>query len=392
VVDSPDINAFALPGGYIYINRGLLAYLNSEAELAAVLGHEIGHVTARHGVKQQSQAQAWNILGQAVAIGTGVGAAGDLTNILGGAIVSGYGRDMELEADGLGAEYLARAGYDPQAMIEVVKVLKSQEDFARDQARLQGRPAPSGYHGLFSTHPDNDTRLQQVVSAASPLQNGRQSVNREAFLKQLQGLPFGDSEASGVRRGQQFLHADLGIALDIPQGWELQNRPEVLIFHTPDQQAFIAMSLEKADARLTPAEILHRRLGTQRLAAEETLSAQGLQGVTGVIAGRPARRVATVVKDGNAFMFVGQVRNAPLETRDQSFLEVVRSLRPLTASERKLAQPLRLQLVKVKPGDTLESLARGSSAPADQLARIRLLNGLYPDGQPRVGDTLKIPR
>ena len=98
VVDSPDINAFALPGGYIYIHRGLMAYLNSEAELAAVLGHEVGHVTARHSVRQQSQSAAWGILGQAVAIGTGVGAAADITNVLGGAVVSGYGRDMELEA------------------------------------------------------------------------------------------------------------------------------------------------------------------------------------------------------------------------------------------------------------------------------------------------------
>ena len=114
VVDSPDINAFALPGGYIYIHRGLMAYLNSEAELAAVLAHEVGHVTARHSVQQQSQSQAWNILGQAVAIGTGVSAAGDLTNVLGGAMVRGYGRDMELQADGLGAQYLARSGYDPR--------------------------------------------------------------------------------------------------------------------------------------------------------------------------------------------------------------------------------------------------------------------------------------
>ena len=117
VVDSPDINAFAIPGGHVYIHRGLMAYLGSEAELAAVLGHEVGHVTARHSVRQQSQSAAWGILGSAVAIGTGVGAAGDVTNALGTAFVRGYGRDMELEADGFGAQYLARSGYDPQAMI-----------------------------------------------------------------------------------------------------------------------------------------------------------------------------------------------------------------------------------------------------------------------------------
>jgi predicted Zn-dependent protease len=392
VVDSPDINAFALPGGHIYINRGLLAYLNSEAELAAVLGHELGHVTARHGVQQQSQAQAWGILSQVVAVGTGVGIAGDLTNVLGGAVVSGYGRDMELQADALGAEYLARAGYDPQAMIEVVKVLKAQEDYARDQARLKGKPEPAGYHGLFATHPDNDSRLQQVINAAAPLLTGKGTVNREVFLQHLQGLPFGDSEASGVRRGQQFLHADLGIALDIPQGWEMQNRPEVLIFNTSDQQAFIAMTLDQADPRLTPAEILRRRLGTQRLSAEETLNAHGLQGVTGVIAGRPARRMAVVVKGDNAFMFVAQVKNAPLESSDQNFMAVISSLRPLAANERKLAEPLRLQIVKVKSGDSMDSLARSNPAPADKPALLRLLNGLYPNGQPAVGDALKIPR
>src|SRR5690606_540866 len=143
LVDSPDVNAFALPGGYIYIHRGLLAYLNSEAELAAVLGPEVGHVTARHSVRQQSQSTAWGLLGQAAAIGTGVGAVGDLTSVMGNAFVRGYGRDMELEADGLGAQYLARSGYDPQAMIEVVKVLKNQEDFARDQAARRGEAQPA---------------------------------------------------------------------------------------------------------------------------------------------------------------------------------------------------------------------------------------------------------
>ena len=115
VVDSADINAFALPGGHVYINRGLLIYLNSEAQMAAVLGHEIGHVTARHGVRQQSIAMSTGLIGQLISIGTGIPAAGDLSNMLGTAMVRGYGRDMELEADGLGAEYLARTGYRPDS-------------------------------------------------------------------------------------------------------------------------------------------------------------------------------------------------------------------------------------------------------------------------------------
>src|SRR5574340_13310 len=171
VLDTPEINAFALPGGYVYVTRGILAYLNSEAELAAVVGHEIGHVTARHGVRQQSAAQAAN-LGLTIAsifvpeLNTNI--AQNLTNLLGGALLSGYGREHELEADRLGAQYLARTDYDPQAMIRVVGVLKNQELKDAELARQEGRE-PRRYSGLFATHPDNDTRLKQVVGEADKL-------------------------------------------------------------------------------------------------------------------------------------------------------------------------------------------------------------------------------
>ncbi|PJE42521.1 MAG: peptidase M48 Ste24p [Pseudomonas sp.] len=394
VVDSPDINAFALPGGYIYIHRGLLAYLSSEAELAAVLGHEVGHVTARHSVQQQSQSTAWGLLGQAVAIGTGVGAAADVTGVLGSAVVRGYGRDMELEADGLGAQYLARSGYDPQAMIEVVKVLKNQEDFARDQATARGEAQPAGgYHGLFDTHPDNDRRLQQVLGPARALATGQQEVNREAFLKRLEGLPFGDSADTGVRRGQRFYHADLNFTLAFPKGWSLLNRPDALIGHTADQQAFIAMTLEDNPQQLTPAELLRKRVGGQRLVAGVELQQAGLNGYSAVIPGTAAKRVAVIQYGSRVYLFVGAVRGrASLETQDEQFLSVIKSFRPMTSAEFQQAQPLRLQMVKVKPGQTIEALAEGSKLPGDALKTLRLLNNLYPSGQPRAGDWLKVVR
>ena len=171
VLDTPEINAFALPGGYVFITRGILAYLNSEAELAAVMGHEIGHVTARHSVRQYSAAQAANI-GLTIAsifvpeINTNVGQ--NLANIMGGALLSGYGREQELEADRLGAQYLARADYDPQAIIRVLRVLKNQELEDEKLAKEEGRE-PRRYSGLFATHPDNDTRLKEVVGEADKL-------------------------------------------------------------------------------------------------------------------------------------------------------------------------------------------------------------------------------
>ena len=160
VVDSADINAFALPGGYIYVTRGILAYLNSEAEVAGVLSHEIGHVTARHGVKQQSMAHAANfgvLLGAILVPGLRNESAMGMMQNLSVAWIRGYGREDELEADRLGAEYLARAGYDPQAMIKVVTVLKNQELFDAELAKQEGRE-PRKYHGTFDTHLRTTTR------------------------------------------------------------------------------------------------------------------------------------------------------------------------------------------------------------------------------------------
>lgn len=395
LVDSPDVNAFALPGGYIYIHRGLLAYLNSEAELAAVLGHEVGHVTARHSVRQQSQSMAWGLLGQAAAIGTGVGAVGDVANVMGNAFVRGYGRDMELEADGLGAQYLARAGYDPQAMIEVVKVLKNQETFARDQAAKRGEAVPDsgGYHGLFDTHPDNDRRLQEVIGPARALAGGQQEVGRDVFLQMLDGLVFGDSASSGIRRGQHFYHGPLDFTLSYPAGWQMVNRPDVLIGHSADEQAFIAMTLEAADKRLTPAEFLRKRAGSQRLVAGEALQVGALQGYTAVLPGQSARRVAVIYRGDSAFLFVAAVKGrASLETEDERFLSVIRSFRALTAQERKLAEPVRLQLVRAKAGQRLANLVGQSAAAEGGEARLRLLNDLYPSGEPRAGDWVKTLR
>lgn len=394
VIDSPDINAFALPGGYIYIHRGLMAYLGSEAELAAVLGHEVGHVTARHGVRQQSQSTAWGLLGQAVAMGTGVGAAADVTGVLGNAVVRGYGRDMELEADGLGAQYLARGGYDPQAMIEVVKVLKLQEDFARDQAAARGEQQPVGsYHGLFDTHPDNDRRLQQVIGPARALVAGQQEVNREAFLKRLQGLPFGDSAESGIRRGERFYHGDLEFTLAFAKGWSIINEPQQLVGQSPDKQVLVAMMLEDNPRRLDAATLLKQRIGGRRLLSGEPLQQAGLQGYTGLVEGSAPRRVAVILKGGKAYLFIGAAKGrAASATEDAQMLAAISSFRPLQPAERKLAEPLRLQLLRVAPGQTVKALVAGSGLPGDAEATLRLLNNLYPQGEPRLGEWFKTVR
>ncbi len=189
VLDDPSVNAFALPGGFIYITTGIMAYLNSEGELAGVLGHEIGHVTARHGVQQQSAGMASAILVSILSKKAGA-SNGKQLNQLGTALIRGYGRKHELQADRLGAEYLARVGYDPKNMIDVVRVLKAQEEFNKLQARRNGRQ-PSSYHGVFATHPDNDTRLKKVINAASGIKSaGTIGANHDRYLQQINGLKY----------------------------------------------------------------------------------------------------------------------------------------------------------------------------------------------------------
>lgn len=392
VIDSPDINAFALPGGYIYIHRGLIAYLGSEAELAAC--SVMRSATSRRATACASRARP--------APGTSLArrwrsAPGSVRrrpgNVLGTAFVRGYGRDMELEADGLGAQYLARAGYDPTAMIQVVRVLKNQEDFAREEAARNGQAVQAGgYHGLFDTHPDNDRRLQEVVGPARQLANGQQEVGREVFLRHLEGMPFGDSASAGVRRGQNFYHAELDFTLSYPAGWKILNQPSALLGYPADEQSFIGMKLVPHDSRLTPAEFLRKNAG-QRLAQEESLKQAGLNGYTAVVPGNPARRVAVIYQGDRAYLFVGVVKVGSLETQDDRFLSVIRSFRPLRDKERALAQPRRLHLVQVKAGQTLEQLeAGGEGSLSDSVARLRLLNDLYPSGEPRPGDWLKVVR
>ena len=266
VVDSTQINAFALPGGHIYITRGLLAYLNSEAQLAAVLGHEIGHVTARHSVRQQSSHQAAGIgIGLLGVFFPGMNnpAVSQAVNVAGAALLSGYGREHELESDRLGAEYLANIGYDPSAMLEVVRVLKNQEIFDQKLAALEGRQ-PRRYHGLFATHPDNDTRLKEAISYVSQQQTTADLIERERFLDHIDGMLFGDNPADGVFKQGQFLHPTLGFAVTFPQGWRVQNLPDRVVAMSSDNTVQLQMSLAPNAANASAAEIIQKIGGFSR--------------------------------------------------------------------------------------------------------------------------------
>ncbi|HVW65739.1 MAG TPA: M48 family metalloprotease [Nitrosospira sp.] len=403
VVDSPEVNAFALPGGYIYVTRGILAYLNSESELAAVLGHEIGHVTARHSIQQYSAATAANV---ATTLG-GIAAAvflpqlggqlaqgiQSLLGFSGNVLLSGYGRGHELEADRLGAEYLARSGYDPQAMIKVIAVLKNQELFDIEVAREEGRE-PRRYHGLFASHPDNDTRLQEViVEAQQYAKPGKADDRREEFLRRTRGMIFGDSVKHGIVRGNTFQHGEMGFTLSFPPEWRIQNKPQEVVATSPDGKALMALSLLD-EVRGSPADLARERLRLD--AAVQVLSVTS-NGLPAAILNSPPKWEGKPFKAGviylgdKAYLLAGRGDSSEAFDRHREEISgTIESFRALSDMEKKKIKPLEIKTIKVTGGTTYGSLAAKSPLGSNAENYLRLLNGHYPVGEPAPGQIIKI--
>lgn len=390
VLDTPDINAFALPGGYIYITRGILAYLNSEAELAAILGHEIGHVTARHGVRQQSVAQAANISLTIASIFVpeiNTPAAGNLINLGGGALLSGYGREHELEADRLGAEYLARTDYDPQAIITVIEVLKNQEIADAKLAKEEGRE-PRRYHALFASHPDNDTRLHQAVDEAEKFANPHAHFEgRREFLTATEGLVFNDNSDQGIVRYNTFYHGELGIALQFPQTWQVHNLPNALIAVSPQGEVQMQMKLDESPDG-TPAEYAHRLADYG--ARITPLNVNGLSAALFESAGMAG---GVMFYNKQAFILQAKGKSGEaLARRREEIIATVKSFHAITANERRLVRPLTLHVITARTGDTFAALSQNSPLGQSAESYLRLINARYPGGEPQPGQLIKLVR
>jgi predicted Zn-dependent protease len=402
IVDTDDVNAFATMGGYVYISRGILPYFQNEADLAAVLGHEIGHITAEHLKKQNRKGMISGLASAATAIFTGMPALADLTNMAGQAIISGYGRDAELEADRLGASYLAKSGYDPEAMIRVIATLKAQDTFERERARLEGRE-PRLYHGVFASHPDNDTRLQQAVASAgrSPALAAGGTNNPEGFMRAIEGLPVGSSARQGIVRENRFYHSDMQFTLAFPRGWQVMNEPDKILAIAPKKEHYLEIRTQAPPADLTdPREFAQRGLGNKRLSRTESLDVNGLKAWTGVVRGDPSPYGQStsvryfIIYYGNLmWVFKGASRSG-VETPagDPFFLSTANTFRRMRANEFQLAEPNRLHVMRAAEGTTIESLAKDSPIKKYPLQQLRLINSLYPEGEPKPGDLVKTVR
>jgi len=400
VLDSKEVNAFALPGGYIYITRGLMAYLKSEAELAAVLGHEIGHVTARHSVQQYSANQLTNF---GIALGSifipGMNqASSQLAQLFGAALLRGYGREHELEADRLGAEYLARTGYKPGAMLDVIKVLKNQEVFEKEIAKSEGRE-PRIYHGVFSTHPDNDTRLQEVVGTAETLSENTAAANYvgyEEYMSFMDKLVYGDSPKEGILRGNRFFHKDLGFSMSFPEKWNVTNRPDRILLTSPGGDAVIQIGAEDINKKLSPRNFMIQRMGLNNLDNEASLNINGLEAHTGISVinngqGQQPTRFIVIYFEQRAYIIAGASKVAGnLGKFDTAILNTAKSFHRLTKNEEILAKPLRVKVVKATNETRFSDLAIQSPLESHAESQLRLLNANYPNGEPQKGELLKV--
>ena len=388
VINSADINAFATPGGFVYINRGLLAYLDNEAELAGVLSHEIAHVTARHSARQQTASITNKVLATTLGVLTNNRNIMDSVGMYGAELISGYGREHELEADELGARYMHTAGYEADALLEVIGVLKNHEQYQRIKKKASGKKTAT-YHGLYATHPRNDARLQTVIRAAGELELAEGTIDPEIpgeFRHHIQDLPWGTS-GRALRADRRYYHNKLAFTFEKPKGWTVETSGKSIVANSDDGTKTLTVTIKRQDRSQTPEQMLRSKVSD--LDKGEELNQAGLKGYTGK---EPSRRVAAIYYNGLAYLLEGKVNNGgSLAAADPDFLKMIKSFRAMAKSEIKKGKPRVVRYIQVPRGTTFAKLATGVRIP-DAETTLRLINGYYPRGEPRTGDWVKVIR
>ncbi|HLA71266.1 MAG TPA: M48 family metalloprotease [Steroidobacteraceae bacterium] len=400
VIDDEGINAFTTGCCNVYINRGLLVNINSEAELAGVLGHEIGHVTARHPARRQARGVAASLGAMAAAILTGSNAIGQLANIGGQAWMMGYGRENEMEADRLGMKYMIKAGYDPESIGHVFSMFQAGEKFERARAQAEGRE-PRLYHGVFSSHPSPDERAVQAAKGSANIKTappGGWIERHDEYLTTINGIAYGTSKAQGIVRDNRFYHADMGITVAFPRGWTIENTRDSLLAFTPKKDAMMKVMIDRKPDKQAPREFLLGKLqGQSVLKGEPITTTEGNEGYTIVTRGgspidNGPVRWAAVYRGQSVFVTAGASRSAlnGVPEIDGLILSVAETLRGLRPAEFPLAEPYRIKVVKATDKTKLSDYA--TEMPEDKFKKetLELINAMYPNKKPAPGQLFKI--
>ena len=395
VLDAADVNAFVTGDRHMFVSRGLLAFLETEDQLAAVLGHELGHEVAHHVRKRRVTQLAGKSLGAVAAMVTRRGELyQDVAVPVTALWSSGYGREMELEADRLGAIYMARAGYYPEAVIDVITRLKAHEDFTKKTS-----DKTVSYHGVFASHPRNDLRLHAVVDHARSLWQPTSAEPVGDYWEMLQGLAYGDVAAAGVVKDETFYHGALRVALTFPPGWMIGSPGAQVTASAPGGSAegSIVAARHEPVPRKSPAEYVTDVLQRDDVKGGEEREVNGIPTFVGEIdttdSNIQLQLIAVMQLRGNIFLFRGECgEEGDPETFRADFEQTLAGLRQMTAADVQIANSRSVEVIVAEPGDTYEALAKTSSLRSFPADRLRLLNGDYPYGEPRAGDLIKIVR
>ncbi len=390
IVDESAVNAFALPGGYVYLARGILPFLRDEAEMAAVLGHEVGHVDARHSAEAYSKQQ---LVGGSLALGgvlwpkgqAVIGAAGVG---LGFAFLK-FGRDAELESDRLGVGYAAASGWQPAAMQGLLGTLARL-----DEAQGSRRGVPN----WALTHPPAADRVQKVQEAVAAAGTSATTTNRTEFERAIDGVVFGDSREKGIVRGSQFLHPILRFAWQLPEGWEIANSNEQVSAQPGGGNVALVLQMIESDSdnAARAAEVSMTESGFRQTGGSTT-AINGLQAFVGSYEGLSNnRRVlarAAVVKHGGRtgqfYRIVGLALADGYANVEPVLARSINSFRPLSQQDADRIQPNRVRFYTVRAGDTWESIAR-TGASGLKAPTLAVMNGRDAATAPRAGDRVRI--
>ena len=397
LLNSPVNNAFAVPGGYIYTTRQLVTLMNNEAELAGVLGHEVGHVAARHSQRRQQTAQRNSLLGGLGAVLSGVllGDSG-LGSTLSRGFLQGsqlltlsFSRSQEIEADDLGIQYLTSAGYDPSAMSTVLASLAAQNNL---DAQLQGRDNAT-VPEWASTHPDPASRVQRAAGAAQGLPGT--VTNRETFLSRIDGLLYGDDPEQGVIEGSRFIHPELRLTFTAPQGFYMVNSTTAVSVNGQGGQAQLTLAPFNGDL-----DSYVRQQFSALGGENSTLAPSSIQRTTinGIGAAFGQARVDNNGSQVDVTIFAYEFADdrayhfAAITPAGQSntFGSMFQSMRRISASEAAQVVPRRLEVVTVQRGDTIAGLARRMAYDDAQIERFRVLNALGPNDGLIAGQRVKL--
>jgi predicted Zn-dependent protease len=368
VVDDPAVNAFALPGGFIYVTRGILAHLDSEAELASVVGHEIGHVTARHTVSQMSNQQ---LAGLGLAVGSivssGFARYAGLANSALGILFLKYSRDDETEADDLGLRYLRRTTWDAREMPGVFQMLE------RLSASQGGGQLPE----WLATHPSPANRFDHIAALLAATPQTGTVVNRDAYLRRLDGQVFGANPREGFFKGSLFMHPDMRFQLTFPAGWATHNGKQAVVAVSPGKDAVVELGAAGGTSADAAARAFLAQEGITGGATSRSTQS-GLRAVSAPFGaatqdGTLRGMVLFVEHGGAVYGLVGYAPEARWPTHQAAVDRALRSFQPLTDRTALNVQPHRLDILTLDRRSTIEALARQRSSPASA-AMLALIN------------------